>query len=538
MFEGDNYFYNNEIEVCEETFNVALYERVSDADERKNEYDVESESITNQREFLTRYVLNKGWNIIDEYVDDGYTGTNFYRPAFQKMIRDIKQGIINLVIVKDYSRFGRNYSKAGYYLDEFFPSHNVRFIAINDGIDTFKKNNNNNELSGFKGVMNDMYSADISKKIRTSFNSKRRGGQFIGAFAPYGYKKDPNNKNKLIIDDEAAKVVKRIFEMRVNGIANEKIMRILNDEKISCPAKYKAESGLNYKNVNVIYYVWRSETIKDILRNPTYIGNIAQKKSERISYKVRKHKKIPRDKWLIVENTHEPIIDKETFYKVQKLLDEKAYGITEFKTEHLLSGILYCGDCGMPITFRRDGKKKNKDFITLCSNYSRFHNCTRHAVLLDNVDKLVINDLQNIANMAIKNKNEFMNKINKPNMKEEKNINKNIIEKKQRRLAEIIKLRRCLYEDWKRKIITKEDFDSMYLEYNKEKEKISNDILKLQKEIKEEKKKDQVADYINLLENIVNFNIVPKNIIIELIDKVEIFQDKTVRIHYKFSKVS
>ena len=222
---SDNYYNNSEID--RRIYNVAIYLRF---DEKKIEDDSESESIINQREFVTKYVLDKGWDIYDEYIDDGYTGTNFNRPDFQRMISDIETKKVNLVIVKDYSRFGRNYSRAGFYVDEYFPSHGVRFIAINDGIDTFNKNNSNNELSGFKGVMNDMYSADISKKIRTSFNSKRRAGQFIGAFAPYGYKKDPNNKNKLIIDDEAAQVVKRIFEMRVNGIGLEKIMRILNNK--------------------------------------------------------------------------------------------------------------------------------------------------------------------------------------------------------------------------------------------------------------------------------------------------------------------
>ena len=511
-----------------------MKEKIGKALEKKIEDDSESESIINQREFVTKYVLDKGWDIYDEYIDDGYTGTNFNRPDFQRMISDIETKKVNLVIVKDYSRFGRNYSRAGFYVDEYFPSHGVRFIAINDGIDTFNKNNSNNELSGFKGVMNDMYSADISKKIRTSFNSKRRAGQFIGAFAPYGYKKDPNNKNKLIIDDEAAQVVKRIFEMRVNGIGLEKIMRILNNKKISCPAKYKIENGLNYKNVNIVHYLWTAETVKYILRNPTYIGNMAQKKSEKISYKVNKHKKISRENWVVVENTHEPIIDKDTFKQVQILLDVKSFGVTAFKTEHLLGGMLYCGDCGMPITFRRDNKKKNKDFITLCSNYTRFHSCTRHAVLLDDINELVINDLKSIARKTIKNREKFIKKINIPNAKQEEKYSKNIITKKENRLSEIIKLRKELYEDWKRDIITKEDFDSMYLEYNKEKEKLLNEIEKLQKELIHNKDYRN-NNYIDILEKIVDFEIVPKNILINLIDKVEIFQDKTVKIHYKFS---
>ena len=261
---------------------------------------------------------------------------------------------------------------------------------------------------------------------------------------------------------------------------------------------------------------------------------MAQKKSEKISYKVNKHKKISRENWVVVENTHEPIIDKDTFKQVQILLDVKSFGVTAFKTEHLLGGMLYCGDCGMPITFRRDNKKKNKDFITLCSNYTRFHSCTRHAVLLDDINELVINDLKSIARKTIKNRNEFIKKINIPNAQQEEKYSKNIITKKENRLSEIIKLRKELYEDWKRDIITKEDFDSMYLEYNKEKEKLLNEIEKLQKELIHNKDYRN-NNYIDILEKIVDFEIVPKNILINLIDKVEIFQDKTVKIHYKFS---
>ena len=223
-------------------YKVGIYLRLSRADDKEENFD-QSESIKNQDEFVTNFVLERGWEIYDVYIDDGYTGTNFNRPDFQRMIEDIKNGLINLVIVKDLSRFGRNYVWCGMYIDEFFPKYNVRFIAINDGIDTFQKNNNNNELSGFKGVMNDMYSADISRKIRTSFNTKRHNGQFIGAFAPYGYLKDPNNKNKLIIDPEASLIVKRIFEMRINGIGTEAIMRTLNDEGIPCPTNDKQQKN-------------------------------------------------------------------------------------------------------------------------------------------------------------------------------------------------------------------------------------------------------------------------------------------------------
>lgn len=533
MFASDNCITNYRIDT--RNYNVGMYLRLSRADDKEEEFDP-SESIKNQREFVTRYILDNGWNLYDEYVDDGYTGTNFNRPDFQRMIQDIENGYINLIIVKDLSRFGRNYVRTGMYIDEYFPLKDVRFIAINDGIDTFKKNNSNNELCGFKGIMNDMYSADISKKIRTSFNTKRQNGQFIGAFAPYGYQKDPNNKNKLIIDPEASLVVKRIFNMRLSGIGNEAIMRTLNNEDVPCPTKYKQLKGSTYKNANIVHFVWRAETIKDILRNPVYIGHMAQRRCERISYKVRKHKKIPRKNWIVVENTHEPIIDKETYNTVQELLNQKAYGKTEKKTEHLLSGLLVCGDCGLNITYRRQKRKGKKEFITLCSNYSRFHKCTRHSVLEDDIIKLILNDLKSISKKVIKDKNKFLQKIHKPTLEIDNNNNniRKTINKKEARIKEIINLRKSLYEDWKKEFISQDDFNSMNQEYNKEKEQLNKEIENLQNSLDNSSQKIVDTDLYELLKQIINFDSVPKQILINLIDKIEIFQDKTIKIHYKF----
>lgn len=390
------------------------------------------------------------------------------------------------------------------------------------------------------GFMNDWYCLDISKKIRSTFNSKRQNGQFIGAFAPYGYLKDPNDKNKLIVDPEASLVVKRIYSMRMNGIGNEAIMRTLNDENVPCPTKYKEQKGMNYKNVNIKNYLWTAETIKDILSNPTYIGNMAQRRNEKINYKLKKFRKVPRKDWIIVENTHEPIIDKETFGTVQELLKQKAYGTTQNKTEHLLGGLLVCGECGRPLTFRRDNKKANKDFITLCSGYTRFHECTRHAVLEEEINDLVVKDLKATAKKILKNKSksEFLTKIQKPTFKIDNNITKLITEKEKRK-NEIVSLRKTLYEDWKKGYITKGDFDAMYEDYNKEKEQLNNEIQKLQEEISSQKHEVLSNNFDKLLEELVEFKVIPKTILIKLIDKVEVFEDKpnrtkSVKIHYKF----
>lgn len=529
MFASDDYYIDTL------NYNVGIYLRLSKADDKDEAYDP-SESIKNQQEFIEKYVFENGWNLYDEYVDDGYTGTNFERPNFQRLLKDIEKGYVNLVIVKDLSRFGRNYVRTGMFIDEFFPLHNVRFIAINDGIDTFKKNNNNNELSGFKGIMNDMYSADISKKIRTSFNTKRQNGQFIGAFAPYGYQKDPNNKNKLIIDPGASLIVKRIFNMRISGIGNEAIMRILNNENIPCPAKYKELKGLNYKNTNIVHYVWRAETIKEILCNPVYIGNMAQRRSERISYKVRKHKKIPRKDWIVVENTHEPIIDKETYNTIQELLKQKSHGKTENKTEHLLGGLLICGDCESNITFRRVERKGKKEFITLCSNYARFHKCTTHSMLEKDINNLILNDLKSISKKAIKDKQKFLQKLRKPTFEIDNNDVRKTIIREDNRIKEIMKLKKSLYEDWKNGIISQNDFEDMYQKYTKEKELLNNEINNLKYNLNKNSETVVDTDLYRLIEKILNFDFAPKQILVNLVEKIEIYNDKTVKIYYKFPR--
>ena len=538
MYASGSYIMNNEIDT--RNYKVGMYLRLSKADDKDDNVNDPSQSIVNQRELINRYILDNGWDLYDEYIDDGYSGTNFDRPDFQRMTADIEQGKINLVIVKDLSRLGRNVGRTTTYIEEFLPLHNVRFIAINNNIDSFAKNNSNNELIGMTGFMNDWYCLDISKKIRSTFNSKRQEGQFIGAFAPYGYLKDPNNKNKLIIDPEASLVIKRIFNMRINGTGNEAIMRTLNAENIPCPTKYKEQKGMNYKNVNIKRYLWTAETIKSILSNPTYIGNMAQRRNEKINYKLKKFRKVPRKDWIIVENTHEPIIDKETFQTVQELLKQKAYGTTQNKTEHFLGGLLVCGECGKPLTFRRDNKKVTKDFITLCSSYTRFSTCTRHAVLEEELNDLVIKDLKSTVKKVLKNKSrsEFLGKIQKPTLKIDNNITK-IIAEKEKRKNEIVTLRKSLYEDWKKGKITEEDYDSMYEDYNKEKEQLNNEIEKLQLEISNKKQEIPNKNLDKLLEEIVDFKIIPKTILVKLIEKVEVFEDKpnktkSVKVHYKF----
>lgn len=273
-----------------------LYLRLS----RDDEKNTESESIANQRLFLRNYAREHGFKITAEYCDDGYSGTTFDRPAFIEMLSQIEQGNISTIMTKDLSRLGRDYIKTGYYLEQYFPLHNIRYIAVNDGIDTVNENACN-DMAPFRAVFNDMYAKDISKKVRCALDTKKREGKFIGAFAPYGYKKHPDDHNKLIIDNAEAEIVKEIFALRLRGKSNLYIAKHLTEKNITTP------SGKSEK--------WNDVTIRRILMNETYTGSLVQNKSKTINYKVHKRIYLNESHWVVVPCTHEPIISKEIFNK-------------------------------------------------------------------------------------------------------------------------------------------------------------------------------------------------------------------------------
>lgn len=513
-------------------YNVGLYLRLS----REDEENGQSMSIKNQKDYLVNYVLEKGWNITKIYIDDGYSGLNFDRPDFKKMIADIENKKINLVITKDLSRLGRDYIDTGYYIERYFPQKNIRYIALSDGIDTFT-NSANNDMTPFKSVLNDMYAKDISKKIRTVMDTKRINGQFIGAFAPFGYLKAKDDKNKLIIDPVASETVKRIFEMYLNGCSMAMIAKTLTDECVPTPTEYKKTvQNLSYVNVNIKYNVWRTETIKGILTNPTYIGNMAQHRSEKISYKMKKFKKIPRKDWIIAEDTHEAIISKEDFNAVQERIKQKSqlqYPVE--RATHLLGGIIFCGDCKMPMTFRRVGKKK--EFICLCSGYSRFgkDKCQRNVIKEDVLNDYVLSHLKSISKKVFDNKDEFCKSFNI------ENVNLNAVnaeketEKVLKRLTEIKKIIKSLYEDKVRGILSEDDFLTMISEFNEEKETLSKKLSKIEEEASQAQEKKKPEQVFELIKSIVSFDTVSPLLIGQLIDNIYIYKSNEIVINYKFS---
>ena len=372
-------------------FNVAIYIRLSREDGDKEE----SDSVGNQRKLLTEYVAKKeDFIVYDTYIDDGYSGTNFNRPSFQRMITDIEDGKVNCVVVKDLSRFGRDYIDTGRYLERYFPELGVRFISVTDSIDSMKQAYD--MLLPIKNIFNEQYARDISKKIQATVKSKQKAGEFIGAFTSYGYKKSPVNKNKLVIDDYAADVVRRIFSLYIQGYGKQRIAKLLNAEGILCPAEYKKVNGENYKNWNRLESTtyWSYSTINSILHREMYVGNMVQgTKHQRMR---SKQKKMPKEDWIIVENTHEPIIDKETWEKAQSLLKKRTRELDLETNKNIFAGFVKCGDCGRSMAKnmwrRADG---SKTYSLYCGTYKRIGKeyCTPHTLPMAVLEDIVLGDL-------------------------------------------------------------------------------------------------------------------------------------------------
>ena len=366
-------------------YHVALYIRLSKEDENEGP----SQSVTNQKSLLEEFVQQHRLSVYDTYVDDGWSGTNFDRPDFQRMIGDIEAKKINMVITKDLSRLGRDYIMTGHYMERYFPEKRVRYISLLDGIDTGVESTAN-DITPFRAIMNDMYAKDISKKIKSVKRDKQRKGQFIGGKPVYGYKMHPTEKNKIVIDEEAAPMVRRIFGMALAGMSCRQIASQLNTEGVPTPATY---AGLPVPNPGPYTGLWSSERISDMLQNETYIGNMVQGRSVKISYKSKKCLHQERKNWVIVEGTHEPLIDAETFRKVRMLVNSRKH--TRSRTyDFLLKGMIFCHECGYPLAVLNRKNAAGEDVLYfVCRTYQRFTKagvCTCHSIKEKTVTDAVI----------------------------------------------------------------------------------------------------------------------------------------------------
>ena len=512
-------------------FNVAIYIRLSREDGDKEE----SDSVGNQRKLLTEYVAKKeDFILYDIYVDDGYSGTNFNRPSFQKMIADIEDGKVNCVVVKDLSRFGRDYIDTGRYLERYFPELGVRFISVTDSIDSMKQAYD--MLLPIKNIFNEQYARDISKKIQATVKSKQKAGEFIGAFTSYGYKKSPVDKNKLVIDDYAADVVRRIFSLYIQGYGKQRIAKLLNSEGILCPAEYKKVNGENYKNCNRLESTtyWSYSTINSILHREMYVGNMVQgTKHQRMR---SKQKKMPKEEWIIVENTHEPIIDKETWEKAQSLLQKRTRELGLETNKNIFAGFVKCGDCGRAMTKnmwrRADG---SKTYSLYCGTYKRNGKqyCTPHTLPMAVLEDIVLGDLKAIVD-SVDNLKELVQSQSFTASKV-KRIADTELSKIKAELERVKRLKKSIYEDYREELISKEEFLSYREDYLKKEELYSKQI-----ETLEEKKKESVTEdvfetpWLRRLLELKDIEELDRDIIVEMIDQITVYENRKLKISYNF----
>lgn len=512
-------------------FNVAIYIRLSREDGDKEE----SDSVGNQRKLLAEYIAKKeDFILYDVYVDDGYSGTNFNRPSFQRMIADIEDGKVNCVVVKDLSRFGRDYIDTGRYLERYFPEMGVRFISVTDGIDSMKQAYD--MLLPIKNIFNEQYARDISKKIQATVKSKQKAGEFIGAFTSYGYKKSPVDKNKLVIDDYAADVVRRIFSLYIQGYGKQKIAKLLNAEGVLCPAEYKKVNGENYKNCNRLESTtyWSYSTINSILHREMYVGNMVQgTKHQRMR---SKQKKMPKEEWIVVENTHEPIIDKATWEKAQSLLQKRTRELDLETNKNIFAGFVKCGDCGRAMAKnmwrRADG---SKTYSLYCGTYKRNGKqyCTPHTLPMVVLEDIVLGDLKAIVD-NVDNLKELVQSQSFTASKV-KRIADTELSKIKAELERVKKLKKSVYEDYREELISKEEFLSYREDYLKKEELYSKQI-----EALEEKKNDNVTEdvfetpWLKRLLELKDIEALDRDIVVEMISEIKVYENRKIKITYNF----
>ena len=515
-----NHNLNNKI------FKVGIYIRLSREDGDK----LESESVSNQRDILHRYIKENNYILIDEYVDDGYSGTTFERPNFNKMISDIENKKINMVITKDLSRLGRDYIKTGYYIENYFPEKQVRYVSVLDGIDTYV-DTSSNDVTPFKAIINDMYAKDISKKIKGVLKEKELKGEFLGSYPPFGYKKCKTQKNKLEIDTNVSYIVKRIFELYLEGNGFQKISTILDKDNIKTPSQYL--------NMTHQRQTWSPKTIRAILINEAYIGNTVQNKCTSISYKVKKKVKRSSEEYIRVNNTHEPIIPEYMFNKVQEIISSKK-GLSSTKHTVLFRGLMFCHNCGRKL---RICYRKNIGYIDCSLARGKDRKCKTCNYNYNKFEKKVLNEISKICSI-------YTDKIKLKNIYEKcKNNDYAIIEKEELKLSnienninEISKKIDKIYLDSVNGIITNADYFRYSRGFIEDKQRLEKELTNCKNNIKFLKQKKENIENDNEIEKIINdflkMENPNKNILYELIDKIELDEYKNIYIYFNFLELN
>ena len=505
---------------------TALYCRLSQEDENKGD----SNSIQNQRAILEKYAKDNGFENIQIFVDDGYSGVSFNRPDFQRLLEMMEQGKVATLITKDLSRLGRNYIEVGNYTEMLFPRWNVRYIAVNDNYDSLYSEGN--EFAPFKNLFNEWFARDTSKKIRAVVKAKAERGERVSTQIPYGYKKDPDVKGHLLIDEETAPIVRRIFELCAQGMGPTNIGNVLSKDMVFKPTFYRYHRQGVYGTITDTDkpYGWTSETVSDILRNEVYLGHTINCRTRVISYKDKRQVDVPKSEQYRFENTHEAIIDQETWDAVQKVREGKRRRNNMGELDKY-SGLLYCSDCGSKLYFVRGKSIKPSDYNFICSRYRKHIGeqlCTAHRIREVALDEIILEEIRRITYYARTKTREFVEFINKKSSSEnrrELTAKTNELAKLEKLNAELNALFKRLYEDNVLGKITNEQFRMLSDGYNAEQRTIADQIPILQKQIEDLKASStNVERFVTISNKYTDLQDLTPEILRTFIDKIVIHE--------------
>ena len=526
---------------------AGLYCRLSKDDGNS----VESMSIWSQKVMLKQYAESNGIAIYDYYVDDGYSGTNFERPSFKKMITDIENGKINCVITKDLSRLGRNYLQSGAYIEMYFPQKNIRYIAITDGIDTL--NSNQNDIMPFKNILNEMYAKDTSKKVKSAIQSRMREGTYIGSKAPFGYLKDPNNKRRLIIDEKTKPIIELIYKLCLEGKGTQLISQELMKRKIPRPSAFVENAEKLYGLTEENKYQWSHRMVLNVLRDPVYCGNMARNKRPTLSFKNSKRMYIPKSDYIYAKDTHEGIVSEEVWEQVQTMIDKrKCNNKKGLYYDNIFQGLVRCPKCGYALTPKTDYRLKKKELIDFvhfsCSTYKKYgvNACSSHRIEARDLYNIVLEDIQYHGSMALSAKEDFVEKIIEKieveKIDEGKELS-NKLELKKNQLAELDRSYEQLYEDRLDGNITERNFNLMNVSISKKQDKLIEEIKVLEGDIEVSfETEDNYKKFMDNISKYAKIKSLNRYILNQVIDKIYVYDkeeidgqiSQKVEIHYKF----
>lgn len=526
---------------------AGLYCRLSKDDGNS----VESMSIWSQKVMLKQFAESNSIAIYDYYVDDGYSGTNFERPSFKKMITDIENGKINCVITKDLSRLGRNYLQSGAYIEMYFPQKNIRYIAVTDGIDTL--NSNQNDIMPFKNILNEMYAKDTSKKVKSAIQSRMREGTYIGSKAPFGYLKDPNNKRRLIIDEKTKPIIELIYKLCLEGKGTQLISQELMKRKIPRPSAFVENAEKLYGLTEENKYQWSHRMVLNVLRDPVYCGNMARNKRPTLSFKNSKRLYIPKSDYIYAKNTHEGIVSEEIWEQVQTMIDKrKCNNKKGLYYDNIFQGLVRCPKCGYALTPKTDYRLKKKELIDFvhfsCSTYKKYgvNACSSHRIEARDLYNIVLEDIQYHGSMALSAKEDFVEKIIEKieveKIDEGKELS-NKLELKKNQLAELDRSYEQLYEDRLEGNITERNFNLMNVSISKKQDKLIEEIKVLEGDIEVSfETEDNYKKFMDNISKYAKIKSLNRYILNQIIDKIYVYDkeeidgqiSQKVEIHYKF----